>query len=360
MDGFSSSGIHSFVCAGVWDADREREFASLCSEGLAPGRVMAANRNIFRIKTEKDEFEAAAAGKLRWEANGEVFPTVGDWVAAEVGNSRAVIRYLLSRRSFFCRQMAGRTVSEQVVAANLDHALIALGLDVDFNLNRLDRYLVQARYGGVKPVVILTKADLCNDVSGYLARTRYELGRDVMVHAISATAGYGLSDLEPYLQPGRTCLLIGSSGVGKSTLINRILGENTAATGAVSRGNGRGRGTTTGTRAFETPAGAWLIDSAGMREMQLWTNDAEFGQAFKDIEALAVRCKFRDCAHQGEPGCAVAAALLAGELTQERFLNYMKLRQEFGQTKEARMRAKNERFRKVAIMAKQMRRTRFE
>jgi len=360
MDGISRSERHSFAKAGIWDADREQEFARLGLKGLYPGRVMAANRGLFRIKTERGDVEGTVAGKLLLETNREIFPAVGDWTALDVCGSRAVIRYVLSRRSCFSRQAAGRKIEEQVVASNLDYVLIALGLDGDYNLKRLDRYLVQACHGCAQPVVVLTKADLCVDVCTCLARTQYELNPNVRVHAISSVTGYGLSEMDPYLQPGTTCLLIGSSGVGKSTFINRILGENAARTGVVSPGNGRGRCTTTGTQAFETRAGACLIDSAGMREMQLWANAAHFDQAFDDIQALAARCRFRDCAHQGEPGCAVAAALLQGDLTQERFLNYVKLRTEVGQTKEARLRAKEDRFRKVAILARKQRRMRLK
>jgi len=360
MDGISSRSYRAFSKAGAWDGDREQEFARLYSEGLCPGRVMAANRNLFRIKTGQGDVEGTVAGKLLLETNKEAFPTVGDWTAVDVIGAQAVIRHVLSRRSCFSRQTAGRKIEEQVVAANLDYVLIALGLDGDYNLKRLDRYLVQACHGCAQPVVVLTKADLCADVCAYLARTQSELNPNVRVHAISSVTGYGLSEMDPYLQPGTTSLLIGSSGVGKSTFINRILGNNAARTGVVSPGNGRGRCTTTGTQAFETGAGACLIDCAGMREMQLWTNAAHFGRAFEDIQALAARCRFRDCAHKGEPGCAVAAALSEGELTQERFLNYVKLREELGQTKKARLRAKEDRFRKVAILARQQRRMRLK
>jgi ribosome biogenesis GTPase / thiamine phosphate phosphatase len=356
MDHNTTYVAEKFAAAGAWDIEREIEFAPLSSEGVVPGRVFSANRELFQIKTAAGEVEAIVAGRLRQEGDGKSFPVAGDWAAVDIRGTQAVLHYLLSRRSFFSRRAAGGNAEEQIVAANIDYALIALGLDRDFNLNRLDRYLVQARYGNVQPVVVLTKADLCSDVESHLARTEYELGGNIKVHAISVKRDYGLTDLDPYLQPGLTCLLIGSSGVGKSTLINRLVGEGTAATGAVSQGNGRGRCITSCARIFETRAGALLIDSPGIREVQLWANDTSFDSAFEDIVTLAASCKFRDCAHHGEPGCAVREALSQNLLTQERFHNYMKLRHELGETKATMLRAKEQRFKNVAIWARQHRR----
>jgi ribosome biogenesis GTPase / thiamine phosphate phosphatase len=356
IDRNTGSPANSFAPAGAWDGERELEFSPLSSESVVPGRVIAANRNIFLIKTAHGLVQGIATGRLLHELNNKTYPVVGDWTAVDVRGTQAAICHLLSRRSFFSRQTAGKKAEEQVVAANVDFAFIALGLDRDYSLKRLDRYLVQASSGHVQPVVLLTKADLCRDLCGYLARTEYELGSNVKVHAISAIKSYGLSDLDPYLQPGITNLLIGSSGVGKSTLINQLIGEGVAATGAVRERDGRGRCTTTGTRAFAIRDGAWLIDSPGMREVQLWANDANFDRAFSDIQALAANCRFRDCAHQGEPDCAIQAALSQDQLTQERFLNYMKLRYELSQTKEAMQRARRKRSKEIAVLARRYRR----
>jgi ribosome biogenesis GTPase / thiamine phosphate phosphatase len=356
MNGNISSATKSVSPAGAWDKEREAEFAALSSENLLPGRVIAANRNIFLVKTADGVVQAVATGRLLHELEGKTYPAVGDWTAVEITGAQAVICHLLSRRSWFSRQTAGKKTEEQIVAANLDFALIALGLDGDYNLNRLDRYLVQSCNGHVQPIVLLTKSDLCSDLPGRLARTEYELSSSVRVHALSAKTGYGMSDLEPYLQPEITCLLIGSSGVGKSTLINRLFGEEVAATGAVRERDGRGCCTTTGARAFITQAGAWLMDSPGLREVQLWVNNADFDRAFSDIHDLAANCRFRNCAHQGEPGCAVQAALSQGSLTQVRFLNYMKLKHEVLETKENRMRARRKRSKEIAIFARQYKR----
>jgi ribosome biogenesis GTPase / thiamine phosphate phosphatase len=355
MDGNISS-VSLISPAGAWDKERVAEFAALSSETVVPGRVIAANRNSFLVKTPGGVFQAVAAGRLLHELNGKTYPAVGDWTAVEVTGGQAVICHLMSRRSWFSRQTAGKKIEEQVVAANLDFALIALGLDRDYNLKRLDRYLVQTCSGHVQPIVLLTKADLCRDLPGQIARTEFELSSSVQVHALSAKTGYGMSDLEPYLQPEITCLLIGSSGVGKSTLINRILGEEAAATGAVRERDGRGRCTTTGARAFMTQAGGWLIDSPGLREVQLWVNSADFDRAFSDIHALAANCRFRNCAHNGEPGCAVQAALSQESLAQERFLNYRKLKHEVSETKESRMRARKKRSKEIAIGVRQYKR----
>jgi ribosome biogenesis GTPase len=353
MNGNINSASNSFSPAGAWDRARETEFAALSLENVVPGRVMAANRNIFLVKTARGVVQAVAAGRLLHELNGATYPAVGDWTAVELTGSQAVISHLLSRRSWFSRQTAGKKIEEQIVAANLDFALIALGLDRDYNLKRLDRYLVQACNGHVQPVVLLTKSDLCRDLPGHIARTEFELSSSIRVHAVSAKTGCGMSDLDPYLQPEITCLLIGSSGVGKSTLINRLVGEEVAATGAVRERDGRGRCTTTGARAFIIQGGAWLIDSPGLREVQLWVNNADIDRAFTDINALAANCRFRDCAHQGEPGCAVQAALLESSLTQERFLNYIKLKHEVCETKETRMRAKKKRLKEIAVLCRQ-------
>jgi ribosome biogenesis GTPase len=322
--------------------------------------VIAANRSIFLIKTAIGVVQGIAAGRLLHGLKEETYPVAGDWTAVDIRGTHATIRHLLLRRSFFSRQTAGKKAEEQIVAANLDFALIALGLDRDYSLNRLDRYLVQACHGHVQPVVLLTKADLCRDLSGHIARTEYELGGSINVHAISVIRNFGLNDLDPYLKPASTCLLIGSSGVGKLTLINHLTGEEVAATAPVRPSDGRGRCTTTGARAFVTQEGAWLIDSPGMREIQLWANDANFDRTFSDIHALAADCRFRDCSHHGEPGCAVQAALLQGLLTQERFLNYMKLRNELSETKETIMRARKKRSKTIAILAKRHRRIFFE
>lgn len=356
MNGIATHAAALRVPAGVWDAQRELEFAPLSAPGVVPGRVLAANRELFHIRTAGGETEAVLAGRLRRKLDGKTLPVAGDWAAVDIRGTRAVVQDLLARRSFFSRQAAGKNVAEQIVAANIDYALFALGLDGDFNLNRLDRYLIQARHGKVQPVIVLTKADVCRDVPAYLARTEYELGGDVRVHAVSVHEEYGLADLEPYMQPGCTCILIGSSGVGKSTLINRLLHADAAATGHVSRGNGRGRHTTSCARLYETPAGAWLLDSPGIREMQLWADDASRDRAFSDIASFAAHCRFRDCTHQGEPGCAVQQALLQGALSQERFLSYMKLNHELGETKEAMLRHKRERFKKIAVLSRQYRR----
>lgn len=334
---------------GAWDEARGKEFAPFAAAGLEPGRVLEAGRNVFRVWTAAGARTAYPAGGIR-----AAEPVVaGDWVAVDTAQTTAVVRGVLGRRSFFSRQAAGREVREQVVAANIDFVLILLGLDRDYNRRRLDRYLVQARRGGVRPVVVLTKADLCRDPVGFVARTEYEL-KGVTVHAISVRSGYGLADLGAWLRPGSSCLLTGSSGVGKSTLVNHLAGEEVAPTGAVRQSDGRGRATTTSTRGFLT-GGAWVFDSPGLREVQLWGSEADIGDAFDDIARLARGCRFGDCGHRGEPGCAVRAALGRGEVSAERLLNYMKLRQELGATRESVQRAKKKRSRAIALLVRNYR-----
>ena len=343
--------------AGAWNDEREEEFRPWLAKRLTPGRIAAANRELFRVRTEAGEVEGRVAGRLRRASlNGEApFPAVGDWVAAATGGGAATIQAVLPRRSFFSRQSAGKSVSEQVFAANLDFLLIAMALDRDFNPNRLDRYLVMARRGKVQPAVILTKADLAADAEAHAARMRCELGEDLPVHAISTAAGSGLAALSRYLEPGVTSLLAGSSGVGKSTLINHLVGKNVAATGAVSAGNGRGRCITASARMHGTITGAFIIDNPGIRELQLWGDEENLDGAFSEIQALAESCRFRDCRHQGEPGCAVEAALSSGELTRQRYLNYVKLKHELCDTAENAAQMKRARFKQIAKARRKMR-----
>jgi ribosome biogenesis GTPase len=344
-----SAEVFEGAFLGAWDEARGKEFAPFAAAGMAPGRVLEVNRDVFRVWTAAGALTAYPAG-----GGGGAAPTgAGDWVAVDSAESTAVVRGVLGRRSFFSRQAAGREVREQVLAANVDFALILLGLDRDYNQRRLDRYLVQARRGGVRPVVVLTKADLCRDPVGFVARTEYDL-KGTAVHAISVQSGYGLADLGAFLRPGSSCLLTGSSGVGKSTLVNHLAGEEVAPTGAVRESDGRGRATTTSTRGFLT-GGAWVFDSPGLREVQLWGSDGDIAGAFADIAELARGCRYGDCGHQGEPGCAVRAALERGEVSAERLLNYRKLRQELGSTRESVQRARKKRSRAIALLVRNYR-----
>jgi len=284
----------------------------------------------LRVATGARELLAVPAGRMRHHAdNAAALPTVGDWVAFQhkPGEELASIRHVLPRRSRFSRRSAGTRAVEQVVAANVDTVLLMMGLDSDFNLRRLERYLAVAFSSGAAPVIVLNKADVCAELPIRRAEVA-ALAPAVPLVITRLDQPHGHAAVESLLAPARTLALLGSSGVGKSTLLNRLLGEDLQRTGAVRAGDGRGKHTTTGAQLFRLPGGALVIDTPGMRELQLWDADAGVTDAFEDVEALAAACRFRDCRHREEPGCAVRAALAAGELPPERYASFTKLRGE--------------------------------
>jgi ribosome biogenesis GTPase len=313
-----------------WDAALERAFVPFSARGLVPARVTAQHRGACSIVAPAGERRAVVSG--RFAHAGADRPAVGDWVAvAPVPDGPALIHAVLPRRSAFVRRAAGGGRGDhdegggagQVVAANVDTALVVTSLDADFSPRRLERYLAAALAGGAEPLVVLTKADLCPDAAPFLRLVR---GADAV--AVSAATGAGMDRLRDRLAPGRTAALLGSSGVGKSTLVNALLGEERAATAAVRGHDGRGRHTTTRRELFRLPGGALLIDTPGMRELGLWDAGEGVAGAFAEVEDLVRGCRFSDCRHDGEPGCAVRAALDGGALDPERWRAYRKLARE--------------------------------
>jgi ribosome biogenesis GTPase len=306
-------------------------FAPYAEQGLVPARV-TAQKGLNQISTGDAEHYADLAGKLRHELKGPeslVAPAVGDWVAVRLptGEGRAMIHAILPRRSKFSRKSAGQRTEEQVVAANVDTIFLVSGLDGDFNPRRIERYLTAAWDSGAQPVVVLNKLDRCADPEACLLETQ-AIAMGVPVHRVSALTGENCEELAAYVVPGRTVGFLGSSGVGKSTLINRLLGRDVQRTGEVREGDDRGRHTTTHRELFLTPGGGLLIDTPGLREIQLWEGDQGIESAFPEIETLSEGCRFNDCQHQGEPGCAVEAAAASGELTPERLESFRKLQRE--------------------------------
>jgi ribosome biogenesis GTPase len=257
-------------------------------------------------------------------------PTVGDWVAVRLdGDDLASIRHVLPRHSKFSRRGAGARAQEQVVAANIDTVFLMMGLDRDFNPRRLERYLSVAAGSGATPVVLLNKADVVTaEEREERAQATAAMGHGVPVLAISVRAGLGLEALGRYLAPARTAALLGSSGVGKSTLLNHLMGTDLQRIGAVGAQDGRGKHTTSHAQLFALPGGALIIDTPGLRELQLWEPETSVEGAFGDVQALAGSCRFSDCRHEEEPGCAVQAALAAGKLSAERLASFRKLRGE--------------------------------
>jgi len=313
-----------------WDAHCESGFTSVWKEGLEPGRVLEESRQHFRVYTAQGEIGAEVSGRFRFKACArENFPAVGDWVALRrlAAEDRAIIEAVLPRKSQFVRKAAGRQTEAQVVGANMDWVFVMMSLNQDFNARRVERYLVLAWESGASPVVILSKSDLCNDKEAAVAAIR-EATLDVPIHAISTLTGEGLQELRAYLAAGKTIALLGSSGVGKSTLVNKFLEGPTLKTQPIRAHDDRGRHSTTTRQLFLLPSGALVLDTPGLRELQLWEAEGGVQMAFEEIEARASQCRFRDCTHQNEPWCAIREALADGTLDEKRFQSYVKLRRE--------------------------------
>jgi ribosome biogenesis GTPase len=306
-----------------WNDELADQFDQYVRAGLDPGRVTAQHRGAWDVATETEDLSAEATGRLRHAAEPGELPVVGDWVALRDGQIDAV----LPRRSKFSRKTPFTEVSEQVLVANVDVAFVVMGLDDrDFSIRRLERYLTTVWEGGAAPVIVLNKADLAGDLDQQVSQTE-AAAFGVPVHVVTAVAAEGLEALAPHLEAAKTGVLLGSSGVGKSTLINALLGETRLATREV-RDDGRGRHTTTHRELLMLPGGGVLIDTPGLRELQLWETDGGLDKAFADIAELVAECRFTDCAHDTEPGCAVQAALADGSLPAERWESYLKLQRE--------------------------------
>lgn len=304
-----------------WNNELAAEFRA--HDGLEPGRVVVQHRGAWEVATESEDVLVEVTGRLRHAAEPGELPVVGDWVGLR-GNQ---IDLVLPRRSKFSRKTPFTEVSEQVLVANVDVAFLVMGLDErDFSIRRLERYLTMAWEGGANPVIVLNKADLATDLETALAETE-SVAFGVPVHVVTAVAGEGVDVLNPYLADAKTGVLLGSSGVGKSTLINALLGDERIRTGEL-RSDGRGRHTTTHRELLVLPEGGVLIDTPGLRELQLWETDGGLGKAFADIAELVNECRFSDCAHDTEPGCAVRAALADGTLPADRWESYLKLQRE--------------------------------
>lgn len=309
--------LHALGWDDAWDAS----FAEHRLAGLAPARVAIQHRGAYDLVGEAGDIRASAAARLARDGG---LPAVGDWVAYDYGSG--LIEAVLPRRTTISRKEVWQAIKEQVLAANVDLAFLVQALPLDFSVRRLERYLAMAWESGAQPVVLLTKTDLVDDVAPYLDEVETVTFGSCLVLAVSARTGSGLEDVRALFGENRTAVLLGSSGVGKSTLVNAFAGNDAIATQEVRESDHRGRHTTTRRELVLLPGGGVVLDTPGMRELQLW--DADLEQTFGDVEEVANACRFSDCAHDGEPGCAVRAALEDGTLAPERWESYRKLQRE--------------------------------
>ncbi|MGE3842949.1 MAG: ribosome small subunit-dependent GTPase A [Vicinamibacterales bacterium] len=312
-----------------WDDDLAAAFDALGAARGEAGRIVLEHQHLYRVATADDDVAAAVSGRFRHRATlRSDFPAVGDWVSIErKAEGRALIHTLLPRRSRFVRKVAGHETAAQVIAANIDLALVVAGLDADFNLRRIERYLVTAWEGGSSPVVVLNKADVCADIEARIVELA-AVAPDVPVHVVSCRTGLGMPALVSCITPGRTAALLGSSGVGKSSIINYFLGFDRQRTRDVRVQDSRGRHTTTNRELVALPSGGLLIDTPGIRELQLWNVGDALDDVFEDVRRKAADCHYRDCLHDTEPRCAVKAAVDAGTIPRERLENYRRLQSE--------------------------------
>ena len=313
-----------------WDKFFATNFESYAGSDYTVGRVALEHKNLFRVYTQQGDVLAEISGKLRHEAvNRSDLPAVGDWVVirSRPDTDRVTIHAVLPRRTSFIRKIAGSRTEEQIVGANIDTLFLLTSLNQDFSLRRIERYLVIAWESGANPIIILSKSDLHDRVADAMTEVQ-SIARGVPIHAISIVTGYGLRDVAQYFKGGQTVAMLGSSGVGKSTLINHLAGVDHLKVQTVREHDDRGRHTTTHRELILLPAGGLVLDTPGMRELQLWDGDESLPLVFDDIEAFAGQCFFSDCLHQDEPRCAVREALVAGTIDSERYQSYGKLQKE--------------------------------
>nr|WP_243767253.1 ribosome small subunit-dependent GTPase A [Paenibacillus agricola] len=299
-------------------------------EGFQAGRVALEHKHMYRIYCEDGEWLGELSGKSRYEAHHrEDYPAVGDWVwiTKQPGEQRVVIHGVMMRKSKFSRKAAGSSIEEQIVATNIDRVFLVMALNRDFNIRRLERYLLLAYESGASPEIVLTKMDLCDDVAARQSEVE-TVAFGVPVYVVNSLADAGVASILQTLVQGETIALLGSSGAGKSTLLNSLYGEERQKTGAARDGDDRGKHTTTHRELVVLPGGALIIDTPGMRELQLWEGSESMGEAFQDIDSLAASCRFADCGHNQEPGCAIQLALSAGDLDSERWSSFLKLQKE--------------------------------
>jgi ribosome biogenesis GTPase / thiamine phosphate phosphatase len=321
-----------------WNADLNQQFAPHHAKGLVPARVAVEDKHFFRVWTAEAELLAQVTGHCLHEARGSnaKLPKVGDWVAVKLvaNEEKAMIQAVLPRRTQLSRKMTVRGSTEHILATNIDLAFMVTAADASFDATRLEQMLVMAHESGARPVVLLNKIDLCDDLDARLADATRVAG-DALVLAACALTGRGVNKLAQLIKPGDTAVFIGTSGMGKSSLINRLYGEDIQATLEVRTHDAKGRHTTSWREMIFLPQGGVVIDTPGMREFHVWIASEGSKQSFPEVDALSVRCRFRDCTHTKENQCAVRDALAAGTLPRERYDSFLKLQLEIRYLREA-------------------------
>lgn len=338
-----------------WNARWEAAFAPHRAAGLVPARVAAEDRHYYTVFTTDAELIAQITGKLLHDSTPTNLPKTGDWVAVALhaGEEKATIHAVLPRAAQVSRKVAGRKAEEQVLGTNIDVVFVVQGLDDNFNLRRLERFLVMVHEGGAKPVILLNKTDLCPHTAQRLTEVQAAVG-ETPVLAVCAITGAGVKGLWQWIHEGITVAFIGSSGVGKSTLINRLFGEELQDTLPVREKDAKGRHTTTRRELLVLPRGGVVMDTPGMREFHLWLADTGLQDTFPEIEELALRCHFTGCGHTVEKKCAVLAAVGAGHVTQDRYRNYLKLRGDLKQLAETTAPAREARQRRIRMAQRKL------
>lgn len=348
-----------------WNDYFEAQFAEFSSDSLLPARVSLEHRNYYELYTELGELTAEKSGKLFYISESSTdLPAVGDWVVIKPieKEKKAVITAVLPRRSKFSRKKAGITTEEQIVAANVDCVFVMSSLNQDLNLRRIDRYLTLAWDNNIKPVIILSKADLCPEMYERLVEVENYFPA-TETHVISAIKGAGVEELNKYFEGNSTVACLGSSGVGKSTLINMLLNQQKMHVSEIGHYKDKGKHITTHRELVLVPGGGLIIDTPGMREIQIWEGGEGLSELFDDIEAIALECKFTDCRHESEPGCAIKEAIRRGKITRERFKSYKKLLGEINyferkQNVKAQL-AEKKKWKKISVEAKKISKSKY-
>lgn len=313
-----------------WNETLQDQFNGFEAAGYSVGRVALEHKRLYRVFTENGEVLAEVSGKMRFEAlHREDYPAVGDWVVLAIrkGEGKATIHGILPRFSKFSRKAAGLVTEEQIVATNVNTVFLVNALNHDFNVRRIERYLLMAWESGANPVIVLTKSDLCNEIDDRISEVE-SVAYGVPIHVCSVKEHTGIEELVIYFENNQTVALLGSSGVGKSSLTNCLIGEDKLLVNEVREGDDRGRHTTTHRELLLLDSGGVIIDTPGMRELQLWESEDSLSLSFHDIEEIAGNCRFRDCSHAAEPGCAIRASIDDGTLDRGRYQSYLKLQKE--------------------------------